>query len=125
MAQYELQDDGSVTVHNIGHRFIQGWSDVRANAVLADTGDASLVVDFTGKGADPSGTPNYTVLDTDYETYSIIYACGGLLGLASWDFLWIMSRTPTLDDATLLTLIDKIEERLPNYGFFDNHQMTR
>ena len=125
IAQYTANEDGSVTVNNMGHRFIQGWSGAKANAAVADTGDASLVVDFSGKGADPSGKPNYTVLDTDYETYSIVYSCGDFLGLASFDFLWILSRENTMDDATMLSLINKIEAKLPEYGFFENHHMTR
>ena len=92
---------------------------------MADTGDASLVVDFSGSTPDPSSEPNYTVLDTDYETYSIVYSCGGYLGVASWDFLCILSRTPSMDDATILSLIDKIEDKVPHYGFFENHHMTR
>ena len=65
------------------------------------------------------------MLDTDYETYSIVYSCGGFLGLASFDFLWILSREPTLDDEKLLELIGKVEDKLPDYGFFKNSIQTR
>merc|ERR1712087_667668 len=95
------------------------------SGVQANTGDASLVVGFGGKTPKPTDNPNYTVLDTDYETYSIVYSCGGFLGLASFDFLWILSREPTLDDAKLLELIGKVEDKLPDYGFFKNSIQTR
>ena len=91
----------------------------------ADSGDASLIVGFNGKTPKPSDKANYTVLDTDYETYSVVYSCGGFLGLASFDFLWIMSREPELDDAKMLELIGKVEDRLPDYGFFKNSIETR
>ena len=126
LAEYTHNADDTVTVHNMGHRFFQGWSGAKAQAVVADTGDASLVVSFNGKAPDASHKPNYTVLDTDYETYSIVYSCGSApFNLASWDFLWILSRTPKIDDDKMLELIGKIEHALPNYGFFDNHHMTR
>lgn len=124
MADYTLHEDKTVTVHNSGWRPIQGWSDVTGTAVQADSGDASLVVTFGDHVPSSGGKPNYTVLDTDYETYSIIYACGGFLNLASFDFLWIMGREKTLDDATMMSLLSKIEEKLPHYGFFDNVSMT-
>ena len=124
LAEYTKNDDTSITVHNSGYRFIQGWSDVKAKAVPADTGDASLVVSFNGEFPDASGKPNYTVLDTDYETYSIVYACGGFYNLASFDFLWVLAREPELDEATMLKITEKIEEVLPEYGFFENHKMT-
>ena len=121
MADYTANDDGTVTVENSGWRPLQGWSAVKGTAVLADTGDASLVVSFTGKTPDPSHNANYTVLDTDYETYSVIYACGGVLDLASFDFLWIMSREKTLDEATMTSILAKIEDKLPNYNYTSNH----
>ncbi len=123
LAEYTANDDGTITVHNMGHRFIQGWTDVKAAALPADTGDASLVVSFNGE-PDASGTPNYTVLDTDYETYSIVYACGDFHNLASFDFLWVLAREPELPEATMLQIAEKIEAVLPNYGFFENHKMT-
>ena len=94
VAEYTANDDGTITVANSGHRFIQGWSGVNGSAVVADTGDASLVVSFSGKTPSPSDKANYTVLDTDYETYSIVYSCGDILGVASFDFLWILAREP-------------------------------
>ena len=32
-------------------------------------------------------------------------------------YLWLMSRTPTLDDDTLQYMMDKARETLPNYNF--------
>lgn len=125
IAEYTANDDGTITVKNSGHRPIQGWSSVEGSAVLADTGDASLIVSFSGNTPSPSDEANYTVLDTDYETYSIVYSCGNIFGLASFDFLWILAREPQLDDQKMLELIGKIEDKLPDYGFFKNSIETR
>merc|ERR1712154_181030 len=125
IAEYTANDDCTITVKNSGHRPIQGWSSVEGSAVLADSGDASLIVSFSGNTPSPSDEANYTVLDTDYETYSIVYSCGNIAGLASFDFLWILAREPQLDDQKMLELIGKIEDTLPDYGFFKNSIETR
>merc|ERR1712154_98174 len=97
IAEYTANDDGTITVKNSGHRPIQGWTSVEGSAVLADSGDASLIV----------------------------YFCGNIFGLASFDFLWILAREPQLDDQKMLELIGKIEDKLPDYGFFKNSIETR
>ena len=118
MAEYTDNGDSTLTVENSSHMFIKGWSSGKALAVVADTGDASLVVDFSGKTPSPSDKANYTVLDTDYDTYTVVYSCSDIAGFASFDFLWILAREPELDDATILSIVGKIEEKLPHYGFF-------
>ena len=66
------------------------------------------------------------MLDTDYETYSIVYSCADLFdGIVSFDYLWFLAREPELSDQKMLELIGKVEERLPNYGFFKNSVETR
>ena len=39
-------------------------------------------------------TPNYQIVDTDYENYSLIYACAE----DDMQYLWLMSREATLSD---------------------------
>jgi len=63
-------------------------------------------VSFSGDVPSPSDTPNYTILHTDYDTYSIVYSCSNIIpGLVSFDFLWILAREPELDDATMLDIV--------------------
>ena len=42
------------------------------------------------------GDPNYLILDTDYDSYSMVYSCGN-----NDPILWILSRTPELDDTVV------------------------
>ena len=58
-------------------------------------------------------TPNYQIIDTDYENYSLIYACHE----DDMQYLWFMSRTDSLDDATYNKMMDKAKATLPNYDF--------
>ena len=58
-------------------------------------------------------TPNYQIIDTDYESYSIIYACHE----DDMQYLWLMSRTPELSDELYESMMDKARTALPNYDF--------
>ena len=76
----------------------------------ADSAPGQCFVKFFFQGWQP--TPNYQIIDTDYETYSIIYACHD-----NEYFLWIMSRTPTMDEATLTFALTKAKTALPHFDF--------
>ena len=39
-----------------------------------------------------SSRPNYRVLATDYENYSIVYDCLDILGLFKAESLWLLTR---------------------------------
>ena len=59
-------------------------------------------------------------MDTDYDTYSIVYSSGRF----GFDFLWILAREKQLDDDTMRSIVAKINEKLPHYNFEKNHHMT-
>ena len=40
---------------------------------------------------------NYQVMDTDYDTYSLVYGCDTWFGLYWTTNAWLLSRQPTLD----------------------------
>ena len=97
-------------------------------AVVADTGDASLIVEFSGETPSPSDLDevNYTVVYTDYDTYTVVYSCSDYwYGWFSFDYLWILARESQLDEAKLNEAIAKIDEKLPNYGYFTNNTQYR
>lgn len=104
-ADYTLRDDGSVRVINYC-RSSDGMNVVRkieGFATVADpTSNAKLTVFFFY----PFGAP-YWILEVG-ESYQ--YA---VVGDPTRSFLWILSRTPTLDEETY----DGILERLPARGY--------
>ena len=74
---------------------------------------------------DPSDRYNYSIMDTDYDTYAIVYSCASLLwGFASFEYLWILTREPEISNELLQTLVDKIEDALPDYEFWENTVRT-
>ena len=89
-ATYKLQPDGTVAVLNRGYRADKGeWGEASGKAKFLDKPDvAALKVSFFGPFY---GSYNVVDLDPGYQ-----YA---LIAGPNRSYLWILSRTPTLDDA--------------------------
>lgn len=91
-ADYSLNEDGSVRVLNRGYDAASGeWQEAEGRALLQDeaTSAASLKVSFFG----PFYAGYHVIaLDPDYRW--------ALVSGYNRDYFWILSRTPTLDDAT-------------------------
>jgi apolipoprotein D and lipocalin family protein len=88
-AEYDLRDDGKISVTNRGYNYVKGkWVEAKAKArfVGADT-RAALEVSFFGPFY--SGY-NVIALDGDYK-----YA---LVAGDSLKYLWILSRTKTIPE---------------------------
>ena len=100
----------SFTVYNSSTVGFAPRFGVTGSASCLDTPNGQCIVGFFGQQFDE---PNYLVMDTDYETYSMVYACEE----NSMAFLWILSRTPTLDADILASLNAQAKERLPNYDW--------
>lgn len=104
-AEYTLRDDGTVRVVNTCRAAdgVTVRSTIEGFATVADKAtNAKLSVFFYV----PFGAPYWIIdLDDDYQ-YAVV-------GEPSRRFLWILSRTPTLDDATF----DAILQRLPEKGY--------
>ena len=65
--------------------------------------------------------PNYIVIDTDYETYSLVYSCHS----GSTADLWVLSRSPVMDDDLYSSLLDRAADLLPQFDFDTlNHHRT-
>lgn len=99
-ATYSLREDGGVRVINRGYKTKEKvWSEAEGKAYFVKSPDEGfLKVSFFGPfyGA-------YIVMDTDYETYTLI--SGPDLG-----YLWILSRTPELDAKILSRLLQQAKE---------------
>ncbi|TCV03694.1 apolipoprotein D and lipocalin family protein [Samsonia erythrinae] len=103
-ATYSLRDDGGVKVVNRGFNTDkQEWKESTGKAYFTGSPQrGALKVSFFGPFY---GGYNIIELDEDYR-YALI--CG-----PNRNYLWILSRTPTLDDATR----DKLVATAKRYGF--------
>lgn len=100
-AEYSLRDDGGLKVVNRGYQAAAGkWKEAVGKAYFVGPKDqAYLKVSFFGPfyGA-------YVVFDLDHEGYRHALVSG-----PDKSYFWLLSRTPTLDDATLQRLVGKAQ----------------
>jgi len=104
-AEYTPQDDGTIRVVNTCQPDDGGALDtIEGYAQVADSQtNAKLTVYFPNS---PIGAPYWIIeLGTDYE-YAVV-------GEPSRSFLWILSRTPTMDEGTYQDILS----RLPDKGY--------
>ena len=104
------QDAGTFEVYNSSTVGFLPRTGVHGNATCAGTPTGQCIVSFFGQQFDHA---NYLVVDTDYDTYSMVYACEP----DDMQFLWILSRTPKMDQDLLDRLNAEAMEKLPNYDW--------
>lgn len=99
-ATYSMREDGGVKVLNKGYRTVdKEWSEAEGKAYFVGKSDEGfLKVSFFGPFYG-----SYIVMDTDYETYTMISG-------PDLSYFWILSRTPTLDEKVLNGLLAKAKE---------------
>jgi len=107
-AHYSLKNDSHIEVYNRGY---QNGTEVRAIGDAycpASEHPANLLVRFA------AGTPygKYNVIDTDYGTYTLIYSCESILGVAHIEFAWILARQRQISQE----LTDRLFNELKGYG---------
>ena len=104
-ATYSLRDDGTVKVVNRGYNMDdQAWDDAVGKASFVEATDlAYLKVSFFGPfyGA-------YVVFELDHDDYQYAFVSGN-----TTSYLWLLSRTPTIDEALRARFI----ERITSLGF--------
>jgi len=101
-ADYTLLDDGTVRVVNTCGSPDGGSRQIVGSATVTDPStNAKLSVSFFG----PLFAAPYWIieLDDDYQ-YAVV-------GEPSREFLWILSRTPTLDETTLAGILGRLPDR--------------
>ena len=72
-------------------------------------------VNFNGQDVQ---TSNYKVVQTDYTSYSIVYAC------AVKQFVWILTREPVISDAEYEEILTIAVKKLPymNWNALDGRE---
>lgn len=97
--------------------------EARGEAVLAPSRSnlARLIVNFDSQPFFVrSSTPNYNVIETDYDNYAIVYTCSDKFGLAKSEILWILTRQRFPDR----NLIQSIKEKIRRSGI-DTKRLRR
>lgn len=96
-AQYSLQQDGSVRVVNRGYSEKEKrWREIEGKAKFVERADQGfLKVSFFGPFY-----ASYVIVELDQVNYSYALVCG-----PDKSYLWILARSPQLDDVTRQRLI--------------------
>ncbi|XP_022253346.1 apolipoprotein D-like, partial [Limulus polyphemus] len=69
---------------------------------------AKLKVEFPTSNS-TYNTGKYWVLDTDYNTYSVVYACTSIAGVFRSESCWILARQRTLPQETTNKLFNFLD----------------
>ena len=93
--EYDHEGDESelgLTSHN--YKYNSGWSSSTGVAYPSENG-LKLEIDQIPDIAQRGPKPNYFILATDYESYSVSFSCPRFK-MFTKDFLWVYSRKLTL-----------------------------
>ena len=98
-AEYELREDGGVTVINRGYsEEEQAWEEAEGKAYFVDKDDDGyLKVSFFGPFY-----ASYVIMELDKEGYQYALITG-----PDKDYLWILARTPSISDEVRTRLLEK------------------
>lgn len=100
-ADYSKRDDGGIKVVNRGYnKEKKEWKESEGKAYFVEKPDVGyLKVSFFGPIYG-----SYIVFDLDQENYTYSMISG-----PDKSYLWLLSRTPTMDEATKKRLVDKAQ----------------
>lgn len=101
-ADYSMRDDGGVRVVNRGYDpESKKWKEAEGKAYFVSSPDVGMLkVSFFGPFYG-----SYIIMALDKEHYSYSLVCG-----PKKSYLWILSRTPTLDKTIQESLIEKAKD---------------
>lgn len=100
-AEYSPREDGGIKVVNRGYNAAKSeWKVAEGKAYFVETPDVGyLKVSFFGPFYG-----SYIVFDLDQQNYSYSMISG-----PDKSYLWLLSRTPTMDEATKKRLVDQAQ----------------
>merc|ERR1712219_2674 len=110
-ATYTAEGD-TVGVKNEYVSPLTGYGSIVGSARFANSSSVGeLIVNFNNPagrslfgGSDPN-LPNYSVINTDYTSYSVVYMCRPIAGIFKKESLWLLTRDGLPSDATVETAL--------------------
>ncbi|XP_052744153.1 uncharacterized protein LOC112046433 [Bicyclus anynana] len=124
-ALYRLKDD-FVDVFNtqvVDEKLLSINGEAR---VASSDGSAKLTVNFPIAGTNTFSTASYWVLETDYESFALVYSCVNIDDEHRQVTSWKLSRTKELPPAGAAA-IDRIIPTIPvlDQQYFEKHDQSR
>lgn len=113
---HDIDASGYFTVENTDQAtYYDPRTDVTGNGYCPDaTGQC-----YVAFGGAPFRKPNYVVIETDYETYSVVYCCD--LG---FEYVWLLAREPVASDELYDQMLGIAMDNLPTFNFSSLNKRT-
>ncbi len=108
-AIYSLNDDGTVKVYNT--EVVNGEFKGVVGKAEKTENPFKLTVSFSDSLFAKLNKGNYHILDTDYDSFAVIYSCTNLF-VAKVEFYWILSRTPEVSQEKLEELFSYVDKKI-------------
>jgi len=108
-ANYSLNEDGTVRVYNT--EVVNGHLKGAIGRAEPTENPFQLKVSFSDSFWGKLFKGDYQVVDTDYETYTVVYSCTNLI-FAKNEFVWILSRTGEVSAERFEQLTNYVEKKL-------------
>ena len=123
-ADYSIRDDGSIRVFNAELLADGTINSVDATAYQNPSDSFKLGIKFSKFQPDWL-LADYEIVETDYTNYALIYCCTNLF-LARKETVFILSRTPVMEEKSLERLFKKLDSdfdlKRETIGFEDQSQ---
>merc|ERR1719282_2280585 len=107
VAQDDLDHGGEAAGGHRDHGCIEGSARFASSASVGE-----LIVNFNNPAgrslfgnSDPNA-PNYSVINTDYTSYSVVYMCRPIAGIFKKESLWLLTRDAVPSDSTVETALE-------------------
>ena len=113
-AKYSMKSNGVIEVHN--SQFSKGKIDQIKGTVKCKGAKCKV-------GFSPFITGDYRIVETDYETYAIVYSCTPYPFFKN-EVVWILTRARIPDPSVIATAEGMIKAKLPKYSL-DNFKKTQ
>ena len=112
-------------MHNKAKTSLWGWNGMIGTAIQnPKMGGGNLNVNVFGL-VDPNMESGYHIIDTDYDSYSIVYSCFESFG--GWlhnDYFWVLAREQSISDSLLARTMSIAQEKIPDYDVINSTYMS-
>ena len=105
-AKYSMKSNGVIEVHN--SQFSKGKIDDIKGSVKCKGAKCKVGFFLFING-------DYRIVDTDYETYAVVYSCTPYPFFKT-ETVWILTRAQTPDASVITTAENIIKAKLPKYS---------